>query len=341
MLSALAWFAWRLYREHRTDIYGLGDRKRGVLYASAGLARADGDRHGAPVGDGPGTVVWFALVRARLLRRLLCSCATGASTERAAPPSRARARRLHAFSEARQTCDACASRAPQRAIRDRRGPGDGRARRPAAARRPARGAAVAGAAGRSDGLAERRGGARRRPRAVAVGADPAPPRAGSCRRGSSAGCACARGMTAPSRSCCASRPSLGGGDDRAGHRARPLRAAAVSVRTALATRASGRRRSRWWRCCRSRRGRARRSSRRCRRRGSSWPATRRGAGASRSPRAATRRPPRAPRCPVVALATSASTVAGPPRARARHAAVAAARRAALAAARRPTRGRRP
>ena len=36
--GALAWFLGRLYREHRTDIYGLGDRMRAVLYVSIGVA---------------------------------------------------------------------------------------------------------------------------------------------------------------------------------------------------------------------------------------------------------------------------------------------------------------
>jgi hypothetical protein len=36
--GTLAWFVARLYREHRGEIYGLGDRMRGVLYASIGVA---------------------------------------------------------------------------------------------------------------------------------------------------------------------------------------------------------------------------------------------------------------------------------------------------------------
>ena len=36
--GALAWFLGRLYREYRTDIYGLGDRMRAVLYVSIGVA---------------------------------------------------------------------------------------------------------------------------------------------------------------------------------------------------------------------------------------------------------------------------------------------------------------
>jgi hypothetical protein len=36
--GALAWFLSRLYREYRTDIYGLGDRMRAVLYGSVAVA---------------------------------------------------------------------------------------------------------------------------------------------------------------------------------------------------------------------------------------------------------------------------------------------------------------
>jgi hypothetical protein len=36
--GALAWFLARLYREYRTDIYGLGDRMRAVLYVSIAVA---------------------------------------------------------------------------------------------------------------------------------------------------------------------------------------------------------------------------------------------------------------------------------------------------------------
>jgi hypothetical protein len=35
--GTLAWFGARLYREHRSEIYGLGDRMRAVLYVSIGL----------------------------------------------------------------------------------------------------------------------------------------------------------------------------------------------------------------------------------------------------------------------------------------------------------------
>jgi hypothetical protein len=62
MLSAIAWFGVRLYREHRTDIYSLGDRNRGILYASAGLVALTVTATDRLWATGPGTVVWIALV---------------------------------------------------------------------------------------------------------------------------------------------------------------------------------------------------------------------------------------------------------------------------------------
>jgi hypothetical protein len=62
MLAALAWLAVRLYREHRTDLYGLGERNRGLLYAAAGLATLTLTATDRLWATGPGTVVWFALL---------------------------------------------------------------------------------------------------------------------------------------------------------------------------------------------------------------------------------------------------------------------------------------
>jgi drug/metabolite transporter (DMT)-like permease len=62
MLSAIAWLGVRLYREHRTDIYSLGDRNRGILYASAGLVALAVTATDRLWSTGPGTVVWVALV---------------------------------------------------------------------------------------------------------------------------------------------------------------------------------------------------------------------------------------------------------------------------------------
>ncbi|HEX7291435.1 MAG TPA: hypothetical protein VF250_09945 [Conexibacter sp.] len=62
MLGAIAWFGVRLYREHRTDIYSLGDRNRGILYASAGLVALTVTATDRLWATGPGTVVWVALI---------------------------------------------------------------------------------------------------------------------------------------------------------------------------------------------------------------------------------------------------------------------------------------
>lgn len=62
MLAAIGWFGVRLYREHRNDIYALGDRNRGILYASAGLVALTVTATDRLWETGPGTVVWVALV---------------------------------------------------------------------------------------------------------------------------------------------------------------------------------------------------------------------------------------------------------------------------------------
>jgi drug/metabolite transporter (DMT)-like permease len=62
MLAAIAWFGVRLYREHRTDIYSLGDRNRVILYASAGLVALTVTATDRLWSTGPGTVAWVALV---------------------------------------------------------------------------------------------------------------------------------------------------------------------------------------------------------------------------------------------------------------------------------------
>lgn len=62
MLAAIAWFGVRLYREHRTDIYALGDRNRAILYASAGLLALTVTATDRLWATGPGTIVWIALV---------------------------------------------------------------------------------------------------------------------------------------------------------------------------------------------------------------------------------------------------------------------------------------
>jgi len=62
MLASIAWFGVRLYREHRAEIYALGDRNRGILYASTGLVALTVTATDRLWATGPGTVVWVALV---------------------------------------------------------------------------------------------------------------------------------------------------------------------------------------------------------------------------------------------------------------------------------------
>lgn len=61
-----ALFAVQLYQRFRTDIYGLGDRHRAILYASIGvfvLAMAGRDRL---AGSGPGTLLLIVMIAAAL-----------------------------------------------------------------------------------------------------------------------------------------------------------------------------------------------------------------------------------------------------------------------------------
>lgn len=62
MLGSLAWLAVRLYREHRAEIYGLGDRNRVILYGAAGLATLTLTATDRLWDTGAGTIVWFALM---------------------------------------------------------------------------------------------------------------------------------------------------------------------------------------------------------------------------------------------------------------------------------------
>jgi hypothetical protein len=52
----------RLYLQFRTDIYGLGDRWRLVLYASVGVVIVTLAASGRLFDSGPGTLAWFALI---------------------------------------------------------------------------------------------------------------------------------------------------------------------------------------------------------------------------------------------------------------------------------------
>jgi hypothetical protein len=62
MLGAIVFFAVRLYREHRMDLYGLGDRNRAILYASIGLATLTVTGTSRLWETGAGVIAWFALI---------------------------------------------------------------------------------------------------------------------------------------------------------------------------------------------------------------------------------------------------------------------------------------
>jgi hypothetical protein len=62
--ALVAYFASRLYREHRTTIYSLGDRLRGLLYGSIAVAVVTLAAKDRMWQTGAGEVVWFAILGA-------------------------------------------------------------------------------------------------------------------------------------------------------------------------------------------------------------------------------------------------------------------------------------
>jgi hypothetical protein len=62
MLGSIAWLATRLYREHRVEIYSLGERNRAILYAAVGLATLTLTATNRLWSSGAGSVVWIALM---------------------------------------------------------------------------------------------------------------------------------------------------------------------------------------------------------------------------------------------------------------------------------------
>jgi hypothetical protein len=61
-LGSLGWIASRLYREHRTDLYGLGSRRRAILYVALGVATLAISAVDRLTSSGFGTVVWLVLL---------------------------------------------------------------------------------------------------------------------------------------------------------------------------------------------------------------------------------------------------------------------------------------
>jgi hypothetical protein len=63
-LAALAWVLYRLYREHRNTLYGLGDRRRALVYIAAGIVIVTLTASHRLWNTGFGTVVWIVLLAA-------------------------------------------------------------------------------------------------------------------------------------------------------------------------------------------------------------------------------------------------------------------------------------
>jgi hypothetical protein len=62
MLSAAAYFAVKRYREHRVDIYSLGDRNRALLYAAVGVATLTLTATSRLWTTGAGSIAWLVLM---------------------------------------------------------------------------------------------------------------------------------------------------------------------------------------------------------------------------------------------------------------------------------------
>jgi hypothetical protein len=63
-LAVISVWAFRLYREHRVDLYSLGDRNRAILYVSGGVALLTVTGTPRLWNTGAGVLVWFVLIAA-------------------------------------------------------------------------------------------------------------------------------------------------------------------------------------------------------------------------------------------------------------------------------------
>jgi hypothetical protein len=63
-LAALAWVLYRLYNEHRNTLYGLGDRRRALVYIAGGIMVVTLTATHRLWDTGFGEVVWILLVAA-------------------------------------------------------------------------------------------------------------------------------------------------------------------------------------------------------------------------------------------------------------------------------------
>ncbi len=63
-LGALGWFASIMYRQHRSELYGLGEQRRAALYGALGVAAVTLTATKRLWQTGTGEIVWFLLVGA-------------------------------------------------------------------------------------------------------------------------------------------------------------------------------------------------------------------------------------------------------------------------------------
>ncbi len=63
-LAVLAWIVSRLYREHRVELYSLGERNRALLYIALGVLAVTLTATGTLWNTSLGSVAWLVLVAA-------------------------------------------------------------------------------------------------------------------------------------------------------------------------------------------------------------------------------------------------------------------------------------
>lgn len=61
-LATLGWFAVIMYRQHRSTLYSLGDRRRAILYAAIVVAGVTLTGTSKLWSTGAGSVVWLVLI---------------------------------------------------------------------------------------------------------------------------------------------------------------------------------------------------------------------------------------------------------------------------------------
>jgi hypothetical protein len=61
-LVSLGWFASIMYRQHRAEVYGLGDRRRAAVYIAVGVAALTFTATSRLWSTAAGELAWFVLI---------------------------------------------------------------------------------------------------------------------------------------------------------------------------------------------------------------------------------------------------------------------------------------